>query len=431
MAAIVQLNMADVGKCKALTSRGYECESNIKEDGLCGVHLRSRKMKGVTAFEFGQLANKYTKDRTELRDSYNVRMDEVQYLPGGGEMVRQLMGELARKTAEVDAEYENARRLVIPRVTAMMVANPDLRKEQEDADERERAKRELAAQRRRERAEAFRQQRLAEIERDRAIAMERERLAQELARRQRADALELIARLQMEADIGADWRVEAVELDLPPPRDAPAHVWGGAEGVVFAPAAPPQRDLGMIARDPQNIHTSEVVKHTKEIVAKVREIPVPEGYRWDPEICSKTPGEIIAECRLTQKAAHQMMSQYALDTAIYDIEPGIYGKVLDSMWQFVKGHAEKDSLIAIIRTELMDGVGMCAQGNLTRVCNILSGYLDGVEFKESIAEKMGRLLPPLREIESAIDRITRAREILNENGVPKDEQDIWLDAVMG
>ncbi len=416
MAAIVQLNMAGVGKCKALTSKGYECQSKIKGDGLCGTHLRSRKMKGVMEFEFHQIAKKNIKDHIELSDSYSLRMDEVRNLPGGEEMIHDLMLERAKKLDELEIEYENARRLVIPRLAEVMAGNPDLRKEQEEAEERERAKRNRQAEKRRRQ-----RQRVADAERDRAIAMEQqeadERLAQAIAEQQIAEALDLME---------ADWRVVDVQ---PLPHPGRIHVWGGAEGVVFAPAAPPERDIGDIARDPQNIHTSEVVKHTKEIVAKVREIPVPEEYRWDAEICSKTPGEIIAECRLTQKAAHQMMSQYALDTAIYDIEPGIYGKVLDSMWQFVKGHAEKDSLIGIIRTELMDGVGMCAQGNLTRVCNILSGYLDGVEFKESVAERLGRLLPPLMGIKNVADRMARAREILEENEIPADERAVWLDAL--
>lgn len=193
---------------------------------------------------------------------------------------------------------------------------------------------------------------------------------------------------------------------------------------------PPERGLGAIAADPQGVHTSEVVKNVKKIIANVRAIPVPDGYKWDKIVCSKTPGEIITECRLTQSAAWQMMSQYAQDTSIYDIEEGIYGKVLDCVWQFIKTHAEKESLVSILRTELEDNIGMCAQGNLTRICNILAGYLDGVGSLESLSDRLGRLLHPLTEIENRDERHTRVLDILTTNEVPPDQWDAWIDAVM-
>jgi len=193
-------------------------------------------------------------------------------------------------------------------------------------------------------------------------------------------------------------------------------------------AVPRIGEVGRIALDRQGVHTVAAVKQTTEIAEKIRAaVVVPDGYRWDPVVCSKTPGEIIAECGLSVRAAMQMMQQYSLDTAIYNIEAGIYGKVLDSVWQFVKGHAEKESLVSIICTEMEDNVGMCAQGNLTRICNIVAGYMDGVGSQESVSEILGRLLPKLMEVEDAADRIRRAKDILRENHVPEAEWAAWVE----
>lgn len=210
---------------------------------------------------------------------------------------------------------------------------------------------------------------------------------------------------------------------------------GGAGGnQVFAAAIaavqPAAGDLAKFTKDPQNVHTKSSVDMTKNIVSTILKVPVPEGYRWHRTECSKTPGEIIMECRLSQKAAWQMMSQYAQDTSIYDIDVGIYGKVLDSAWQFIKSHAEKDSLVSILRSEMQDNIGMCAQGNLTRICNILAGYMDGVGSQESLSERLGRLLPPLRKIENLDERRGRIIEIFKENAVPTGEWDAWIEAVM-
>jgi hypothetical protein len=178
------------------------------------------------------------------------------------------------------------------------------------------------------------------------------------------------------------------------------------------------------------VHTAEVVEHTKRLVELVRRVAVPEGYKWSPTEMSKTPYEIGMECRLSPAASSQMVTQYALDTAIYDIEPGIYGKTLDAVWSYVKTSPDKEDLKKIIKQELEDNVGMCAQGNLTRICNILAGYIDGVGVKETKAELLGRLLAPLREIADERNRVRMARSVLDDHGVPQEEWDMWTDALL-
>ena len=205
----------------------------------------------------------------------------------------------------------------------------------------------------------------------------------------------------------------------------------GAVHVAVANAIQPaNRDLQQFAADPQNVHTTETVNQTKEIVAFIRKIPVPEGYRWHAIESSKTPFEIGMECKLSQRAAWQMVSQYAQDTPIYDIEAGIYGKVLDSVWQYVKNSSDKEDLCKIIKRELEDNIGMCAQGNLSRICNVLAGYLEGVGAQESLSERLGRLLAPLVEIPDELERIRQACEILKENRVPHNEWETWTDPLI-
>jgi len=213
-------------------------------------------------------------------------------------------------------------------------------------------------------------------------------------------------------------------------------VRAAAVGVAAQQAPPPlgllarERPLAAFAADPQNVHTTAAVQQTKDIVAKIRETVVPEGYRWHPTISSKTPFEIGLECNLSQKAAWQMISQYAQDTSIYDIEVGIYGKVLDCVWQYVKASSDKEDLCRIIKRELEDNIGMCAQGNLSRICNVLAGYMEGIGSQESLSERLGRLLPPLMELEDVTERIRQALVILRDNNVPVGEWDSWMDPLI-
>lgn len=184
------------------------------------------------------------------------------------------------------------------------------------------------------------------------------------------------------------------------------------------------RELAKLANDKQNIHTQVVVEHTKQIIEKIRTTPVPDEYRWNTTTCSKTPADIILKCNLSPDAAWQMMSKYATSETIYDIEEGIYGKVLDAVWQYVLNSPEKDSLIAIVKAELEDNIGMCAQGNLSRICNILAGYMDGIAPSETPTEMLGRLMPKIMEIDDPTDRLTEANRILLESKLPISE---WLN----
>jgi len=192
-------------------------------------------------------------------------------------------------------------------------------------------------------------------------------------------------------------------------------------------AGAPLGELQQFARDAQNVHTETIVNQTKEIVQKIREVPVPPEYMWTRTETSKTPFEIGLECKLSQRAALQMMTQYSQDTEIYDIEPGIYGKTLDSVWQYIKASPDKADLCKILKQEMEDNIGMCGQGNLSRLCNILAGYMDGVKQKESTSEILGRLFPKLMEMDDEDIRVSKGVKILVENNVPEKEWQTWLE----
>ena len=153
-------------------------------------------------------------------------------------------------------------------------------------------------------------------------------------------------------------------------------------------------------------------------------VPVPTEYKWNITECSKTPGEIILECKLSPKATWQMSAMYCADSEIYELGKGIYGRVLDCVWQFILKSEHKADLCRILKSELQDNIGMCAQGNLSRLANILAGYMDGVKSQESISEILGRELPPLMEIEDAGLRMIQFIEKMQENNVPPKD---WLE----
>jgi hypothetical protein len=186
-----------------------------------------------------------------------------------------------------------------------------------------------------------------------------------------------------------------------------------------------ERPLANFANDRQNVHTTAAVTQTLKIVNEILKIPVPEEYKWNMRTVSKTMSEIISECNLSPASAWQMVAKYCSDETIYDLVPGVYGKVLDSVWQYIKSSPDKEDLKKILTSEMRDNIGMCAQGNLSRLTNILAGYVDCIVVEESIADKLGRMLPPLMEIENIPRRLYHAARIFKEAGLPNDQWEAW------
>lgn len=193
---------------------------------------------------------------------------------------------------------------------------------------------------------------------------------------------------------------------------------------------PPIGELAAFANDRQNIHTEVAVNQTIDMVNRILKISVPEEYRWNQETMSKTCGEIILDCNLPLQAANIMLGMYISNATIYNMGDGIYGKTLDGVWQYIRNSPSKHDLCKVLRQELVDNIGMCMQGNLTRICNILAGFMEGVAgVTISPAERLGNEMPKLLEIEDSEKRIILGRKLLEEVGLPQEEWNNWLVAL--
>ena len=193
------------------------------------------------------------------------------------------------------------------------------------------------------------------------------------------------------------------------------------------------QNMQAFVNDKQNVHTRIVVNQTSEIVKNIlNTVNVPDDFKWSEQRCSKTPGDIIITCELSPNSVFQMMSKYCSNETIYDLESGVYGKTLDAVWQFILKSDDKINLISILKQELEDNIEMCAQGNLSRLCNILAGYLGCITNIESISEILGREFSKLMEtIDDEKIRIALGNNILNENNVVDEKiRKEWISSLI-
>lgn len=355
--------------CCAITEKGTQCVARAKTEGRCTRHYHTMVANGPNATAVKELGHKHKLQIKQLGLEYQVKRNAI-----GTEVTREEHNAITLKINE-DQEVDLSAlkiRQKHQKFALLIQQNDEIHRTGINPDAE-------AEQRKAEKRNRDREMRLAAIE----------------------------GRID---EIHAVWGINPV-------------------GVVPA-VVNPNENLQAFAADRQNIHTSVTVEKTKQIVREVLKIPVPEGYRWNTRECSKTPGEIVISCKLTPRAAWEMNARYCQEEEIYEMGVGIYGKVLDAVWQYIRESDDKEPLYRILKQEMEDNIGMCAQGNLSRLCNILAGYVDGIAPQESAAEILGREIPKLLELDDVSERFIQAQAILRRVNLPPEEWVPWLEALI-
>ncbi len=182
-------------------------------------------------------------------------------------------------------------------------------------------------------------------------------------------------------------------------------------------------NLGDFNQDTQNVHTKEVVdpvlQTSKKMMALAKKKPADQD----------TFKDIIISCTLSDAARKQLCFMYYSEEKIYNLKAPTYRLVLDGIWSYILKQKEDIKKDMLIRTsqELEDNVGMCPQGNLSRIINILSGFMEGAGtvYKESLQDKMASI----SKITDKDTRLQKAKDVLKKDKVPEDQWNAWLEAL--
>jgi len=424
----------DPNKCQVLTqTKGTQCSKAHKANSpYCTLHETKREEAGPHQFARTQLEIKHRFERSVQADEFNNRRVAAAPNP---DVIQRIDDERIIAEAQLTVRHRIEYRDLLEAQHTEIVANDGI-----NPDEPARIKRELNALRLQSiRASAWIMRHWARLADRNHFIQELEAIrtsVRQIGQQPRMTQLNIaivqdldtritdnldgfMARAMQDAENGGDIRE-----------------WGGEEvagpvqhpGVVLrAIALPAEQQLARIANDSQNVHTQLVVEQTKKNIAEILKIPVPRDYQWEKNRLSLTYKTIVMFCNLSPKSVWQFSGMYCSDATIYEMEPGIFGKVVDGVWQYISKSPDRKDLKKILATELRDNIGMCAQGNLSRICNVLQGYLEGIGQKESIATILGREFPKLMEIENVVEREARGVAILRENAVPEGEWNDWLD----
>ncbi len=182
-----------------------------------------------------------------------------------------------------------------------------------------------------------------------------------------------------------------------------------------------EAELVVFGNDAQNVHRTATVSYIKQIFDTLMTIEVPTNQ--------KTLGLVLTNCNLSDAATMQAVRFYTEKANIYEID-NAYPRALDAVVAYIEKHPERKELYERVTQELTDNVGMCSQGNLSRICNILSGYIDGVTPPVSKHEIMQNKISAIA-MDSEGNKIERAKAFMREIGIPETNWGPWIEAIEG
>jgi len=253
-----------------------------------------------------------------------------------------------------------------------------------------------------------------------------------VARREREDRLR-VARFAAErearrAHIALDvemagLRIPPVHMPRAPPDAAPA---AGRIRVANLDGA----EIYRLANDRQNVHTGHVVKQTnagEEKLLAVRTDGKPVGLRILRNFVNRG-GSIQGFLRVANDVEHW----YSTETC-RRMGDRLYGRLLEGLWTLIEQQpeAQRAELKTRLWQEATESVGMCCEGHIARLVNVMSGFDEAFRPRVSIGEAIQAKMAEIagKADLSAVQKVDVARVFLTTLALTAEEQAPWLEAL--
>ena len=198
--------------------------------------------------------------------------------------------------------------------------------------------------------------------------------------------------------------------------------------------APPLQGLAAIAHDRQNVHTRAVSEQTNRGLEKLiekqatysRYLNTTSGWfvaRWLNSSIDTWPNIV--------RVGEDMWRWYTTRTC-RQTEDRLYKKALDGLFIMIRDVKDDDTRKELFKRayeECYESVGLCCDGHISRLCNVLVGFDDTfappVPFGEILQNKMAAIAALDVDTE---EKKRQAIAFFNEFAVPDADRSVWLDA---
>jgi hypothetical protein len=192
---------------------------------------------------------------------------------------------------------------------------------------------------------------------------------------------------------------------------------------------PRYRSIGRTtAEDGQNVHLPSIQNSFGDSVKHIMEHPAEDHPYFLSEMRDYYGGGFFS-CFASTPATVKHVQKMCRCTTICSRVGVTYKEILERVWAISDEHEHKDAIRSVLKSEIQDGMKMCFTGQVTRIANSLSGFMEGVEITISVSEQISNAMVAVNrrcEKDSSLDPRTEAKKALDELKVPEAQQQEWL-----
>jgi hypothetical protein len=179
-------------------------------------------------------------------------------------------------------------------------------------------------------------------------------------------------------------------------------------------------NLGDISSDPENVHDSKVNKNIKKLATEI--------LKFTPSEDLDVMKTIFNEMVMNDEVRAQLTYMYYNKDSFLDYGESSYRKFMDCIVSYALSQSEekKKEIFDIMVREINDSIGLCFQGNISRLINVLSGFIEiELEYQPTIHE----IFAEISKIEDKNIKFEKAIKTFDEFNVPYTEWSSWLEAL--
>jgi hypothetical protein len=204
----------------------------------------------------------------------------------------------------------------------------------------------------------------------------------------------------------------------------------GLNPIPLQPLPPPPPPVAFAA-DPQNVHRKEVSEQTNKATEFLLNVKLPAKK---------------AQSNLWRSAAAMFIEFAGTNFRLFvdviaDVEhwlctntcrernDRLYCKLMYALIVYIKESEHAEELWKRLWQECCDSLGMCCEGHISRLCNVLVGYVEGLDAPVSLGELTQQKMAAIAGQDIPEDDKRRmANEFFDTHGVPDADRVAWLEA---
>lgn len=209
-------------------------------------------------------------------------------------------------------------------------------------------------------------------------------------------------------------------------QDVRDRLWSVLDDVWMPMYRGPVANLGAFAKDKQSIHIKEVEAITNTGITDLAKMNIPEGQKTLSEIQEAFAGKAFTEKIIAD------MKDWGKRKAVMHATNNVYRATLRGLWAKIKtfdGETKKE-LINRLYEEAYESLGMCADGHVGRLVNVLVGFDETFKSQVSPMEYFQNNIAKIAENTAPMDfKIEQAKRLMDDINMPEDQRGAWLSAL--